>query len=199
MSIAVNMLSLCRSEGAPNEATAAFKDIIMSALEESWPGDHILPVSVLESNLDGLTRALVHAAINELWEAGAIEFAYSEGWSVGVRLTPKDLAHNKLAYSRNTGRSRDVTMASKTAFLASAIDRPNMMTRILGLLRSGGRTWLDGVYVALKLCATQTRFRFPATSPRKRWFSTVNERQFRGRELERRALIESVSRLPVAR
>ena len=199
MSIAVNVLSLCRSEGSPNEATAASKQMIMSALEESWPGDHILPVSVLESNLDGLTRALVHAAINELWEAGAIEFAYSEGWSVGVRLTPKDLAHNKLAYSRNTGRSRDVTMASKTAFLASAIDRPNMMTRILGLLRSGGRTWLDGVYVALKLCATQTRFRFPVTGPRKGWFSTVSERQFRGRELERKAFIESMVRLTVAR
>jgi len=105
MSIAMNMLSLCRFEGAPNEATAAFKDMIMSALEESWPGDHILPVSVLESNLDGLTKALVHAAINELCEAGAIEFAYSEGWSVGVRLTPKDLARPRLAYSRNTGRS----------------------------------------------------------------------------------------------
>jgi len=90
-------------------------------------------------------------------------------------------------------------MASKTAFLASAIDKPNMMTRILGLLRFGGRTWLDGVYVAFKSCATQTRFRFPATSRRKRWFSTVNERQFRGRELERRAFIESMSRLPVAR
>jgi len=105
MSMAVNVLSLCRSEEAPNQATAAFKHMIMSALEETWPGDHTLPVSVLESNLDGLTKALVQAAINELWEAGAIEFAYSEGWSVGVRLTPKDLAHHNLAYSRNSGRS----------------------------------------------------------------------------------------------
>jgi len=105
MSIAVKVLSLRRSEGSPNEATAASKQMIMSALEETWPGDHILPVSVLESNLDGLTKVLVQAAINELWEAGAIGFAYSEGWSVGVRLTPKDLAHHKLAYSLKTGRS----------------------------------------------------------------------------------------------
>jgi hypothetical protein len=79
--------------------------MIMSALQETWPGDHTLPVSVLESSLDGPTKALAQAAINELWQAGAIEFAYSEGWSVGVRLTPRDLAHHKLAYSRNTGRS----------------------------------------------------------------------------------------------
>jgi hypothetical protein len=74
-----------------------------------------------------------------------------------------------------------------------------MITRILRLLRFGGRAWLDAVYVAFKLRATQTRFRFPVTSPRKRWFSTVGERQFRGRELERKAFIESMVRLPVAR
>jgi len=101
MSNAVNVLSLCRSEGAPNEATATFKHMIMSALEESWPGDNALPVSVLESNLDGLTKALLWVAINELWKAGAIEFEYSEGWSVGVRLTRKHLARPRLAYSRN--------------------------------------------------------------------------------------------------
>jgi len=92
-----------------------------------------------------------------------------------------------------------MTMASKTAFLASAIGRVNTMTRILGLLRFGGGAWLDGVHVAFKLRATQARFRLPVASPGKRWFSAVGERQFRGRELERRALIESVSRLPVAR
>lgn len=92
-----------------------------------------------------------------------------------------------------------MTMASKTALLASAIDRPNMMTRILGLLRFGGGAWLDGVYVAFKLRATWARFRFPVTGPRKGWFSMVSERQFRGRELERKALIESMVRLPVAR
>ena len=92
-----------------------------------------------------------------------------------------------------------MTMASKTAFLASAIERVNTMTRILGLLRFGGRAWLDGVYVAFKLRATQARFRLPVASARKRWFSTVSERQFHGREQERRALIESMVRLPVAR
>jgi len=104
MSIAVNVLSLCRSDRVASEATATFKHMIMSALEESWPGDHALPVSMLESNLDGLTKALLRAAINELWEAGAIEFAYSEGWSVGVRLTTKDLARPGLAYFQNAGR-----------------------------------------------------------------------------------------------
>jgi hypothetical protein len=90
-------------------------------------------------------------------------------------------------------------MASKTAFLASAIDRLNMTTRIFAVLRFGCRALLDRVHVAFKLRATQTRFRLPLASPRKRWFSAVGERQFRGRELERRALIESVSRLPIAR
>ena len=104
MSIAVKVLSLRRSEGSPNEATAASKQMIMSALEKSWPGDRTLPVSVLESNLHGLTKAILWAAINELWETGAIEFAYSEGWSVGVRLIPKDLARLGPAYSRNAAR-----------------------------------------------------------------------------------------------
>ena len=90
-------------------------------------------------------------------------------------------------------------MASKTAFLASAIETVNMMKRILGLLRFGGRAWLDVANVAFKLRATQARFRLPVASPRRGWFSTVSERQFRGTEQERRAFIESMVRLPVAR
>jgi len=92
-----------------------------------------------------------------------------------------------------------VTTTSKTAFLGSAIDRLNMMKRILGLLRFGGREWLDGVYVTFKLRASQARFRLSVASPRKRWFSTASEREFRGKELEQRASIESMARLPVAR
>jgi len=104
MSITVNVLSLCRSEGAMSNATAAFKHMILSTLQKSWPRDQALPVSMLESNLDGRTKPLLQAAINELRESDSIEFAYSEGWTVGVRLTTKDLARPWLTYSRNTGR-----------------------------------------------------------------------------------------------
>jgi len=104
MSIAVNVLSVCRSEGVTSNATAAFKHLILSTLERSWPRDQGLPVSMLESNLNGHTKPLLQAAISELRESGAIEFAYSEGWTVGVRLTTDDLARPKLAYSPNTGR-----------------------------------------------------------------------------------------------
>jgi len=88
-------------------------------------------------------------------------------------------------------------MTSKTAFLGSTIDRLNMMKRILGPLRFGGHQWLDGVRFNLR--ATQALFQLSVASPRKRWFSTVSEREFRGKELQRRALIESMVRLPVAR
>jgi hypothetical protein len=74
-----------------------------------------------------------------------------------------------------------------------------MMKRILGVLRFGGRAWRDDVYAAFKLRASQARFRLSVASPKKTWFSTVSEREFRGRELERRASIESMARLPVAR
>jgi hypothetical protein len=102
MSIAVNVLSLCPSEGAASDATASLKHMIISTLEESWPGDHALPVSMLGSSLDGPTKVLLQAAINDLLESGAIEFAYREGWSVGVRLTTRHLARPSLAYSRAT-------------------------------------------------------------------------------------------------
>jgi hypothetical protein len=78
--------------------------MIMAALQKSWPRDQAFPVSMLESNVNGRTKALLKAAINELRKSGAIEFAYSEGWTVGLRLTTKDLAHPRLACSRNTGR-----------------------------------------------------------------------------------------------
>ena len=92
-----------------------------------------------------------------------------------------------------------MTMTSRTAFLESTIDRLNTMKRILGLLRFGGREWLDGVYATFKFRVTLGRFRPSVARPRKQWFSTVREREFRGRELERRAFIESTARLPVAR
>jgi len=103
MSIAVNVFSLCRSDGATSEATAAFKHMIMSALQKLRPHDQAFPVSMLESNVNGRTKALLHEAINELRESGAIEFAYSEGWTVGLRLTTKDLACPRLVHSRSTG------------------------------------------------------------------------------------------------
>jgi len=90
-------------------------------------------------------------------------------------------------------------MAGKTALLASAIDRLNMTKRILGLLRLGGRAWREDVYLTFKLRVNRMHFRVPAANPTRRWFSTVSEKQFRGRQLERRASIEPMARLPVAR
>lgn len=192
MSIAANVLSPCRLERAPSEATSTFKYLIMSALEKSWAGYHTLPVSVLEANLDGPTKALLQTTIYELCEAGVIEFAYGEGWTVGVRLTTKDLARPRLACSRNARRRQGVTMAS-------AHDNANGMTGILRLLRFRSRAWLDNVYSAFKLQATNARFRLMRASHEKPWFCAASERQFRGRELEREAFIESMVRLPVAR
>jgi len=192
MSITVNALSLSRSERTPSEATAAFKHMITSALKESWSGDCVLPVSMLERNLDGSRKALLRAAIHQLREAGIIEFAYGEGWTVGVMLTTKDLAGPKLAYYRNTRQRQSVTMAS-------AHDKLNVMTRILGLVRFRSRAWLDDVYAAFKLRETNARFRLMKGSHRKPWFYTASETNFRGKELERRAFVESMARLPVAR
>jgi hypothetical protein len=103
MSIAMVSLDNRESKSAHTKTIAAMKYFVLSALEGSWPKDSPLLVSTLANNLDGPTKVVLHAAIDELRESGVIELAYSEGWTVGVLLTTKDPACPELAYSRNTG------------------------------------------------------------------------------------------------
>lgn len=86
------------SSAVSSRAVAGFKRMVLSALEESWSGDHTLPVSTLKRNLDGVRKMLLEAAIHELRKAGVIEFAYCEGWSIGIRLVVSDLARPKPAH-----------------------------------------------------------------------------------------------------
>ena len=98
MSISVNALSRYGSKTVSRKAVAEFKRIILLALEKSWSGDHTLPVSTLKRNLDGSTKTLLQTAIHELRKAGIVEFAYCEGWSVGIRLAVSDLARPEPAH-----------------------------------------------------------------------------------------------------
>lgn len=92
-------------------------------------------------------------------------------------------------------------MRIKTPYLGGASDRLNRMTRIPRLFKFRFRnlSWRGCVYLDLKLPKARPRLRLMETSPKKEWFSKPGEKLFLRRQLERRALIESMVRLTVAR
>lgn len=75
----------------------------------------------------------------------------------------------------------------------------SFISRILGLVRLPEGTWVEGRYLALKMRRAVRQPRLVSASPKRRWFSTLEEKQFRSVQLERRAHVESVTRLVVAR
>jgi len=75
----------------------------------------------------------------------------------------------------------------------------SFISRILGLVRLPENTWVEGRYLALKMRRAVRQPRLASASPKRRWFSTLEEKQFRSMQLERRAHVESVTRLVVAR
>jgi hypothetical protein len=75
----------------------------------------------------------------------------------------------------------------------------SFMSRILGLIRLPESMWVEGRYLALKMRVAERHPRLAGASPKGRWFSALEEKQFRSAQLERTAYIESVTRLVVAR
>ncbi len=92
-------------------------------------------------------------------------------------------------------------MRIRTPSLAGAFDRLNRMTRTPRLFKFRLRnlSWRGGVCLDLKLPKARTHVRLIEASPKKEWFSEPSEKLFLSRQLERRALIESMVRLTVAR
>jgi len=75
----------------------------------------------------------------------------------------------------------------------------SFMSRILDLVRLPESRWVEGRYLALKMRRGERQPRLANASPKRRWFSTLEEKQFRSVQLERRAHVESATRLVVAR
>lgn len=75
----------------------------------------------------------------------------------------------------------------------------SFMSKIFGLVRLSERTWIEGMYLSLKIRRGQRQTRLAGVTTKRPWFSMVEEKRFRSQQLARKAQVESVIRLSMAR
>ena len=75
----------------------------------------------------------------------------------------------------------------------------SFLSRVFGLFGLLGDGRADAKSVGLKLDSVRPSFGLALRGSERAWFSLTSEKEFRNKQLERRALNESVIRLPVAR
>jgi len=75
----------------------------------------------------------------------------------------------------------------------------SFLTSVFRLFGLPGDERVDAMSVGIKLDNVRPRFGRGPRGSERAWFSLASEKEFRNKQLERRALSESVIRLPVAR